>query len=397
LKKILPYCFLLVCSTLVGQRCYVSNEFYNQQLSDELEVFTKNFTQQPYARSRSIIEIPVVVHVVWNTEEQNISDEQIHSQIEALNRDFQLLNEDTALVDSTFKAIIGNADISFSLASLDEEGQPTTGITRTETEFENIALPPVATTSPVYYTDQGGKDAWDTKRYLNIWVAEMPLGGPIGYASRPGQRIPEEDGVIVDYRHFGTLGTVKTPYHLGRTATHEIGHYFNLLHIHGDDSEDCMEDDGVEDTPFQTNNYQDCQEESISTCDSQDLTVNYMNWVSDNCMVMFTKGQVDRMKVAIMESRITLLDPLISTTQVLTEQSSIRIFPNPAHQQMYISYPGIKQMIPFQLINLQGRIVINGNLVKEKTTVNISDLPRGIYWVVIPSLQGVVSRKLLLH
>lgn len=397
MKKILPYYFLLLSTALFGQRCLISEEFHNQQLSDELEVFTKNFTQQSYSTSRSNIEIPVVVHVVWNTDEQNISDEQIYSQIEALNRDFQLLNEDTSLVDSIFKAIIGSSGIVFNLATIDEEGNPTSGITRTETEFENIALPPVATTSPVYYTDQGGKDAWDTRRYLNIWVGEMPIGGPIGYASRPGQRIPVEDGVIVDYRHFGTLGTVNPPYHLGRTVTHEIGHYFNLLHIHGDDSEDCIKDDMIEDTPFQTNNYQDCQEELVSTCDSEDLTVNYMNWVSDDCMVMFTKGQVERMIAAIMESRITLLDPLISSTDATTKPFSIKVFPNPAQYQIFIDYSGLQKPVPFQLLNLQGIVISKGVLAEQETSIPISHLPSGVYWLTVNSSNGVISKKLLLH
>ena len=384
----------------MGQRCLVSPEFHDQWLSDELEILTNHPLGGQMARTRSTIEIPVVIHVVWYREEENVSDEQIHSQLEVLNRDFQLANADTSIVPDLFKGVIGNPNIVFKLAETDPDGNPTNGITRTETRFENIGILPITGTSPLYYTEEGGKDAWDTKRYLNIWVADIPNTSlAIGYASRPGQRIPEEDGIIVDYLHFGTVGMVREPYHLGRTVVHEVGHYLNLLHVNGNDTKDCCKDDMVEDTPFQTNNYQECQSELVSTCDSEDITVNYMNLVDDECMVMFTKGQIARMMATLMTTRSELINPnpSVSTYNMATIDKKLSISPNPARHTITLRLTEEEENIPYQFINYHGQIIQEGILSQPITPLDISVLPRGMYIVIVQFEEGTAVKKLLLH
>src|SRR5205085_7351896 len=140
----------------------------------------------------------------------------------------------------------------------------------------------------VKYTANGGHDAWNRDQYLNIWVCD--LSGKIGYAQFPGGPAAT-DGVVIDYQAFGTLGTASIPFHLGRTATHEIGHWLNLRHIWGDAN--CG-DDLVADTPTQQTDNGGCPSFPHVTCSNGpngDMFMNYMDYVNDNCMNMFTAGQ----------------------------------------------------------------------------------------------------------
>ena len=143
---------------------------------------------------------------------------------------------------------------------------------------------------------RGGVAAWPADRYLNIWVAQLS-GGLLGYAQFPGGPA-ETDGVVITYTAFGTTGTATAPFHLGRTATHEIGHYFNLFHIWGDDGTGCGGTDEVDDTPNQAGPNTGKPAWPHVTCRNGphgDLFMDYMDYVDDDMMVMFTPGQVARM------------------------------------------------------------------------------------------------------
>ena len=185
--------------------------------------------------------IPVVVHVVYNAKVENISMTQIKSQITVLNRDFRAKNPDKSKVPAVWKGFVADANVQFVLASKDPQGNPTNGVTRTKTTRTSFG-----TNDSVKFTASGGHDAWPTNKYLNIWVCQLS-GGLLGYAQFPGGP-PKTDGVVITHTGFGTKGTASKPFHLGRTATHEIGHWLNLRHIWGD-TEDCSGSDLVADTP----------------------------------------------------------------------------------------------------------------------------------------------------
>ncbi len=369
-----------VASAQTIERCYeLSAPFYNPQLSEELEQYTAEWIKNKPLTSRSKITIPVVVHIVWNKEEDNISDEQVHSQIAALNRDFRLENEDLSIVSSFFENIIGNVGFEFCLATSDPAGNPTTGITRTETRFTNVGA---EASSNIYYTDEGGKDAWDTERYLNIWVAET--GMALGHASRPGENIAEEDGVVVHTKCFGTIGTVQPPYNLGRTTTHEIGHYFNLLHLNGSSSS-CEDDDMVLDTPNQMTNYLGCPDINTFSCGTQDLISNYMNWVDDACMAMFTQGQVDRMHAALNGARSGLLEntACLPTSTSQSMESKVSIFPNPARDFVYVKNTSDQvQESRYQIFTTKGQKIKEGIFHNNNPLNRISlPFPSGVYLI----------------
>ena len=191
--------------------------------------------------SQNIITIPVVVHVVYYNNTENISDQQIFSQIDILNEDFRRLNSDTINTPAAFQSVAADTEIEFCLATRDPNGNPTNGITRTSTNQTSFS-----TNDGVKYSSSGGKDAWNTSKYLNMWVCDLS-GGLLGYAQFPGGTA-SSDGVVCDYAYFGDIGTASSPYDLGRTTTHEVGHWLNLRHIWGDSN--CG-NDFCNDTPEQ--------------------------------------------------------------------------------------------------------------------------------------------------
>jgi WD40 repeat protein len=253
-----------------------------------------------------VVTIPVVVHVVYATSEQNISKEQIDSQLVVLNADFRAKNADLSQVPEAFRDRIGDAAIEFRLAKVDPDGQPTQGITRTRTKRASFEPD-----NSVKHDARGGKDAWPTTQYLNIWVA--PLQGVLGYSAFPGDP-SEMDGVVIDYRSFGTIGTAEPPRNGGRAATALIARYLNVRHIWGDDM-GCQGTDSVDDTPNQAGpNYGKPTFPHV-TCDNGptgDMFMNFADYTDDDTMVMFTKGQVARMRAALDGPRSGLLAPLVT-------------------------------------------------------------------------------------
>ncbi|MDA0912927.1 MAG: M43 family zinc metalloprotease [Bacteroidetes bacterium] len=251
-----------------------------QEQMDQIEDFTRDFVNTPQLRGEQTVTIPVVVNVVYKTSAQNISDAQIMSQIEVLNEDFRRLNADA---DNTWSDAT-DPNIEFCLASVDPDGNPTTGIRRKQTNKPSFSA------NDQVKTNGQGLAPWDAGSYLNIWVCNLG-SGLLGYAQFPGGPA-ETDGVVIDYAYFGTEGTASAPFDLGRTATHEVGHYLNLRHIWGDGP--CSADDFVSDTPSSDGPNYGCALGHVS-CGSVDMVQNYMDYSDDACMNLFTVGQSLRM------------------------------------------------------------------------------------------------------
>ena len=243
-----------------------------------------------------ITQIPVVVHVVWHTAAQNISDAQIQSQIDILNGDFRMTNADVGNVPAVWQPLVADARVEFALASLDPAGASTTGVTRRETNVAGFAM----NGNRIKSSAKGGTDPWPADRYLNIWVGQLS-GGLLGYAQFPGGP-SATDGVVILHSAFGTSGTAAAPFDRGRTATHEIGHWLNLFHIWGDDGTGCNGTDEVDDTPNAAGPNFGCPTFPHVTCSNGpdgDMIMNYMDYTDDACMFMFTAGQVTRMQAAL--------------------------------------------------------------------------------------------------
>ncbi len=266
--------------------------------------------------ARGTVRIPVVVHVVWNTPAQNIADTQITSQIDVLNRDFRRLNPDAANVPAVWQGLVADSQIEFFLATQDPAGNPTNGITRTRTTAASFV-----DDDRVKSSATGGVDAWPADRYLNIWVCQLG-GGLLGYAQFPGGPAAT-DGVVITHTGFGTSGTAAAPFNLGRTATHEIGHWLNLFHIWGDErpgEDPCSRSDMVDDTPNQgTENVGKPTFPKVSCGNGPngDMFMNYMDYVDDDTMFMFTLGQLARMNACLEGPRRSFL-----TNQVTAPRAS---------------------------------------------------------------------------
>lgn len=294
------------CGTMPNLQMLLQQDPQTASRMDQIEQFTQHWvSDHPQGEhSRAVYTIPVVVHVVYNTATENISDAQIHSQIAVLNKDFSRTNTDAGNTPVVWRNIAANSGIQFCLATKDPNGLPTTGITRTATSVTAFTE-----NNNVKRTANGGKDPWSRDKYLNIWVCD--LSGIIGYAQFPGGPAAT-DGVVIDYKAFGTTGTASVPFHLGRTATHEIGHWLNLRHIWGDDASACTGSDLVGDTPNQADENYGCPvfpSISCSNTPNGDMFMNYMDYSNDACMNLFTNGQKARMQAlfAVGGARFSLL------------------------------------------------------------------------------------------
>jgi len=277
------------CGTMQNLERILQEDRKMQQTIDHIEHHTREVIENGMVNAnRNVITIPVVVHVVYNTTSQNVSDAQIQSQLTVLNQDFRKLNADVTNTPSTFTSLVADCEINFCLATRDPNGNPTTGIIRKQTSVTSFAAD-----DKVKYTSQGGSNAWPANQYLNIWVCNLS-GGLLGYAQFPGGPAAT-DGVVINYTAFGTMGTAQAPFNKGRTATHEVGHWLNLRHIWGDAT--CG-DDQVNDTPVhQTSNSGCPSHPKANSCGtSAEMFMNYMDYTDDACMYMFTAGQKARMR-----------------------------------------------------------------------------------------------------
>lgn len=276
----------------------MENLEYQKQLDPQLEQrmldIEEHTRQQIQANgtqesiSGNVITIPVVVHVLYTNSTNNISDAQIQSQIDVINEDFRRTNPDATNKWSQ----AADSEIQFCMATVDPNGNATTGITRkavTRTDW--------GTSDDMKRASQGGVNPWNTAEYLNMWVVpRMTSGGRtiLGYAQFPGGSAAT-DGVVMAYNYFGRIGNVSAPFDGGRTTTHEIGHYLNLRHIWGDAN--CG-NDFVSDTPTQQAPSSGCPSNNVS-CGSTDMVENYMDYSNDSCMNLFTQGQKARMRAVL--------------------------------------------------------------------------------------------------
>lgn len=328
-RFLLPVFFLLP-SPLLGQRsCGAVAHDQQQALSwpgylanrAAIEAHTQAVSNNPTGRlsSTQVLTVPVVVHIVYRTPQENLSDADVHAQMQVLNEDFRRLNADAVNTPALFQPVAADTHLEFCLASLDPNGQATTGITRTATtvtSFDSIL-------DDVKFSAQGGKDAWPASAYLNIWVCNLGPG-LLGYAQFPGGN-PATDGVVIHHENFGNPSSAGPPFDRGRTLTHEVGHYLNLIHVWGDGG--CGVDDLVADTPPMDGPSTGCPTGAMS-CGFVRMPENYMDYSDDTCMNLFTQGQTTRMRA--------LFDPGGARESLLTSNACL-----PALYQTNQSYSSL--------------------------------------------------------
>lgn len=372
-----------------------------------LEDFTRQRTEAaPTSIAfRNVVVIPVVFHVVWNLPEDNISDAQIQSQLIAINKDFRLLNNVNGLIPAMFQPLVADMEITFCLAQRAPDGSTTPGIVRTHTSQSFIGDRIANGRKSICHTPDGGSDSWPTDRYVNIWVGRRQFFP--AEASFPGAAVPGEDGIIIDPRFIGTTGTAAAnqPYHLGRTLTHEMGHFFNLYHLWGPGQPgSCIQSDLVADTPLQSKTYLgECPSHPQFTCGTADMFMNFMNYTDDACMAMFSLGQKVRVLAAIAGFRPGLLlsdgcMPPVSTTDPAPEYS-IRVVGNPAAGgEIRLQMQGLNgRELHWRLFDLNGVLLRQGRLNgSEEAAVDAAHLLNGVYVFQISDTTLLLNQKILL-
>lgn len=302
-----------------------------EQMMDNERLISKWIAEHPNAvrNQHSTISIPVVVHIVWNTAQQNITTAQVNSQIDVMNEDFSRTNADTVNTPAPFAAIAANVPYQFCLAQRDPLGNITDGIERRQTSVTSFS-----TNDDIKHYSSGGLDAWDVTQYFNIWVGPFG-GGLLGYAEFPTPGLSNTYGVAIQWDAFGRNGSAASPYDLGRTVTHEVGHCLNLYHIWGDDGSGCTGSDSCADTPNQSAATYGCytfpHTDACTPSGNGIMYMNYMDYSDDNCLNVFTENQASRMIASM-----NLFSPSLLTSNgcqpvvLVSDDAGIPAIVNPA-------------------------------------------------------------------
>ncbi|MBD2768543.1 T9SS type A sorting domain-containing protein [Hymenobacter sp. BT664] len=339
-----------------------------------------------------IITIPVVVHVLYNTAAQNISDAQVQSQIDVLNEDFNKLNADAANTPGVFTA--ATVGVRFALATRTPTGAATNGIIHKQTKVTSWS-----TNDAVKSSKRGGDNPWDASQYLNLWACNLGQG-LLGYAQFPGGSA-STDGVVILYSAFGSrakysAGTYTTTYDLGRTATHEVGHWLNLRHIWGDDNGACTGSDLVDDTPNQGAENYGCAAFPHVSCSNQgDMSMNYMDYTDDKCMYMFSPGQSARINAVLAAGgpRASLATST-GAARSMAALKSVSLYPNPAAEALNLSLPAGADAARYavRVYDMSGH-EMTGTRYNGRGQVEVGALPKGLYYLTIGNGSETIRQR----
>lgn len=354
----------------------------------------------------AVYQVPVVFHVVWNTEAQNIPDEVILDQMAILNQDYRRQNPNASETREIFLPVAADTEIEFYLADTDPDGNPTSGINRIQTDRESFEFDLFAqdiTIDEVKFAATGGADAWDTDRYLNIWVCNItttipgaqifgfaypPNDAPNWEGLFPGPIADEVEGVVVHYTTVGSNNPSAADDSFpgnegGRTLTHEIGHYLGLRHTWGDAFfGGCSADDGIEDTPnINANNNFACNF-TVNTCndgdgDMPDMGENYMDYNQDECVNMFTLGQRSAMRFVLENFREELIEgQYVSVAE--QQAAALSVYPNPVTGECSVS---VNQGARLVVQSSNGNVLFETQALSTTAVLNFSEFAPGVYLV----------------
>lgn len=396
---LLGYC-CVSASAQEGSRCQhseavqalISQDSHQAISIQDAHDYVNEIISQRTSTAGTVYQIPVVVHVIYNTVEQNISEASIYSQLDVLNEDYRKLNSDVSDVPSHFTGEAADVEIEFCLAHVDPNGAWSNGITRTETTMAQWS----GSSTGMMSNASGGHDPWPHTEYLNIWVVSL---NPqfLGYAYPPGAN---PNGMVIGYKNFGTVGSyLSNIYDGGRTATHEIGHWLDLHHPWGPgaDNSDCTASDLVDDTPVQAEPNYNCPSGNQISCDNGpngDMYMNFLDYVNDDCMHMFTEGQKTRMRAALEGPRSSILTSQGCDLTSVYESGlskNFSVYPNPASISLNLDFaPWIVGEFNVHILNAQGQQILSkSGLTKSSASsgLDISQLAPGLYFLELVSGQ----------
>lgn len=409
---------------------------YLQNLNEKMADKQQRLALKSREKSDDIVyTIPVVFHVVYNNEDENIPDSVLLDQLEVMNQAFRRTTPDTVDTRSAFLPYVGDSKIQFELATVDPNGNATTGITRTPTSITHFAgVMPYALSQSTAVSrwlvdslynnlfriaddDRGGSTPWDPERYLNIWVGDLRGIEPnnnnlerihvLAFASSPDNHpnfaggglegfFGNNQGVFAHYVVVGSNNRLSFPSPYtgyngllsgGKSVVHEIGHYLGLRHVWGDGP--CSSDDYVDDTPrgnasssLNCNFFANSCIDNIDGQDLPDMVENYMDYSSGSCQNSFTNGQIAVMRDVLESYRTLLSNPYMESLQ---DQFVFEVYPNPSSGNMRVSIaePLIKPM-QWQISDRYGRLVKSGTIkTQEDKVLALDELSAGAYFFTL--------------
>jgi hypothetical protein len=395
------------------------NEAFETWIQKEIE---KNEQFTNGKKAAVVYNIPIIFHIIHTGQPagtgRNISLTQINSQITRLNEDYRKLNADrtTYLTQPALVAVAGDMEINFCAAKVSP-----TGTSLAEPGVDRILASSKGWTNPPYsgmlntYLEGTVKPSsiWDPTKYFNVWVAEFS-DGVLGYAQFPvltGGNA-NTDGVVLDYKYTGVSGIVNAPYNLGRTLTHEAGHWLGLFHIWGDDGGACSGTDNITDTPNQAGENYTCpaagsvKTDGCTTASPGVLYQNYMDYSDDKCMVMFTSGQKVRMQYVMANClrRKTLNTSYVCSSVGINETVSnleISLFPNPSNGELNVTVDLLNSDdFTILVVNTLGQTIkevsqlhSNGGTVKLDLSLNAN----GVYFVTVKTKTSSKTKRFILQ
>jgi hypothetical protein len=386
--------------SLAQKKC-VMQEYADQQLMQDnslkekletIETFTSerinstNENTQRIFRLPETIRIPVVIHVLYHTPEQNVPKAAIDLLIAALNRDFNKQNSDTVNIPVAFRSLATSMGFEFKLATTDPKGIATTGIVKKYTPITYWL-----SDDKMKFNASYGDDAWDSKSYLNIWICNMK--DVLGYSTFPGMDA-KKDGVVWSHEDLANAKGTSPAINDYRTIVHEVGHWLNLRHIWG---EGYCGDDKVDDTPKQSTYTPGCPTGARVSCTNNlpgDMYMNYMDFTDDVCMNMFTIGQRKRAR-AIFESGGVRNSILYSKGLNIPAKEPaelpdyypkwlfVQVYPNPATTELklFFEYDDRWKGMKLQIFDITGRLVISKIINSRIEVIDISRLKAGTYYI----------------
>ncbi len=401
----------------------------------------EEWTRSNPISKNTVITIPVVVHVVHKQSHNlgigtNIPQNQIDDAIKILNEDYRKSNSEFPNPPrSTFIQYAGDCQLEFCLATTDENGNTTSGVTRTSTAKTSFDADDTTDSNAMKRTATGGKDGWDPLKYLNIWVVNLMNsqgGQTLGYSFLPGLQSQSwtawKDGLVVDYAYFGTVGNAaNSSQNDGRTPTHEIGHYLGLKHtfceqVDAQGNPICCDNDNtsnggyVDDTPAtediywgnvnagtQNNTCDDTQYLNAFTSDVLDMDENYMSYSFTTWM--FSNKQINVMDYTMNAStgqggRAALKTSngcMMSGINDILHENLVSVYPNPTDRKINFKFAMNIKVNSIIIQNVLGEQVVKAeNIQNDIFSMDLSTLPKGIYFATLDTKKGRRIEKIIL-
>lgn len=402
-----------------------------QRIVDAVDAFKKAGERKTTAQ----YPIPVVFHFLVTDDEYSYLGEdsgiirRVKAQLKQLNADFNGANTDQNLIPPAFKPLFANANIKFGLAKGTSANIISPGI-----EVKRLAAPSIYDVNNDCYTAKQntpiGLAAWDATKYLNIWVLRITNGGSgtvlgitcppsnAGYNSgtltNPHIITSDDFGIVLNYGAFGVrefpAQKFITNIDRGRTLTHEMGHYFELSHTWGDDGGMCPgkggQDDGISDTPPEADSKYGAPVfplfDACTIAGNGVMFMNYMDYVDDRAMQMFTKEQGSRMQAFLQpgqESYSLTQNPglALGVNDHLLEEA-FSVVPNPATSNLHLTLSGESRFLSAEVMNMLGQTVAHIKADGSKSLdIAVGNVPRGIYLLKCQFAEGTLTRKIVLQ